>query len=216
MSVGERLAVGLVRGLHGLNGMVRVEMLTDRPEERFRRGAQIFREGSDDALTVASAQPAAPGWLVRFAEISDRSAAESLRDAYLEGVVEPGDELPRGEYYWHEVEGARVLDIEGRELGTVVDVYRAGGAEVFVVRGDAYGEFDLPAVRDFVRIFAPKRGEIVADVGALDLTTVEDRARRPRGRRSSRGQTPPSGAKADPEPQTEANPEPPAEPTGQP
>src|SRR6188768_2912689 len=110
MSVGERLAIGLVRGLHGLDGSVRVEMLTDRPEERFRRGARLFREGSEDALTVAAAQPMAPGWLVRFEEISNRSAAESLRDAYLEGVVEPGDELPRGEYYWHEVEGARVLD----------------------------------------------------------------------------------------------------------
>jgi 16S rRNA processing protein RimM len=187
MTVGERLAVGLVRGLHGLRGAVRVEMLTDRPEDRFRRGAAIFVEGSDAPLTVASAQPSEPGWLVRFEEIPDRTAAESLRDAYLEGVVEPGDELPRGEYYWHEVEGSRVLDTDGRELGIVVDVYRAGGAEVFVVRGEPFGEFDLPAVRDFVRIFAPKRGEIVADVAALELTPAEGRARRPRGRRSSRG-----------------------------
>ena len=27
--------VGLVRGVHGLNGAVRVEILTDRPEARF-------------------------------------------------------------------------------------------------------------------------------------------------------------------------------------
>jgi 16S rRNA processing protein RimM len=189
MSVGERLAVGLVRGLHGLRGAVRVEILTDRPEERFRRGAQVFREGSDEALTVASAQPSEPGWLVRFEEIPDRTAAESLRDAYLEGVVEPGEELPRGEYYWHEVEGARVLDVDGRELGTVVEVYRAGGAEVFVVRGGPYGEFDLPAVRDFVRIFAPKRGEIVADVAGLELTPAQQH--RPPGRRSTRRATQP-------------------------
>jgi 16S rRNA processing protein RimM len=192
MSVGERLAVGLVRGLHGLRGGVRVEILTDRPEERFRRGARIFREGSDRPLTVESAQPSEPGWLVRFEEITDRTAAESLRDAYLEGVVEPGEELPRGEYYWHEVVGSRVVDTDGRELGTVVDVYRAGAAEVFVVRGEPYGEFDLPAVRDFVRIFAPRRGEIVADAAALELTPVQPR--RPRGRRTTRGSTPAADA----------------------
>ena len=33
----ERLVVALVRGVHGLNGAVRAEVLTDRPEELDRR-----------------------------------------------------------------------------------------------------------------------------------------------------------------------------------
>ena len=33
-----RLVVAQVRGLHGLNGAVRVEVLTDRPEARFATG----------------------------------------------------------------------------------------------------------------------------------------------------------------------------------
>lgn len=184
MSAGERLAVGLVRGLHGLQGGVRIEILTDRPEQRFRPGAHLYREGSDRPLTVAWATPAEPGWLVRFEELADRSSVEDLRGAYLEALVEPGEELARGEYYWHEVIGATVVDVDGRTLGTVVDVYRAGGAEVFVVRGDPYGEFDLPAVRDFVRVFAPRRGEIVADLEGLELTAPAPK--RPRGRRSSK------------------------------
>jgi hypothetical protein len=35
------------------------------------------------------------------------------------------------------------------------------------------GEFDLPAVRAFIRVFAPRRGEIVVDAEALDLTPPE-------------------------------------------
>jgi len=54
-------------------------------------------------------------------------------------------------------------------LGTVADVYRAGEAEVVVVRGGPAGEFDLPIVRDIVRAFAPERGEIVVDEAVLDL-----------------------------------------------
>jgi 16S rRNA processing protein RimM len=185
LSAGERLAVGLVRGIHGLRGGLRVEVLTDRPEDRFRPGAVLYREGADQPLTIVSAQPNEPGWLVRFDEVPDRTAAEALRDSYLEVIVSPGEELPRGEYYWHEVEGSQVVSTDGQVLGTVVDVYRAGGAEVFVVRGDTYGEFDLPAVRNFIRIFAPRRGEIVVDAEALDLTPPPPK--RPRGRRSSRG-----------------------------
>ena len=106
---------------------------------------------------------------MRFAEVGDRTAAEALRDVYLEAIVEPGEELPRGEYYWHDVIGSSVTDVDGASLGEVVDIYRAGGAEVLLVRGPA-GELDIPVVRSIVRIFAPKRGEIVVDRAALGLT----------------------------------------------
>jgi hypothetical protein len=65
--------------------------------------------------------------------------------------------------------GTPVSGVDGTALGTVRDVYRSGGAEVFVVDGGDYGEFDVPAVRDFVRVLAPRRGEIVIDAEALDL-----------------------------------------------
>ena len=160
--------VGQVRGFHGLKGTVRVESLTDRPEERFAVGRTLFREGVKAPLTITEAAPDSLGWRLRFAEVTDRTAAESLRDVYLEAVVAPGEELARGEFYWHEVIGARVSNVDGTLLGEVVDVYRAGGAEVVVVRGPV-GEVDVPLVRSVVRIFAPSRGEIVVDGDALGL-----------------------------------------------
>ena len=168
VSVGERLVVGRVRGFHGLKGTVRLESLSDRAEERFAVGRSLFVEGSDTSLTIVEAVQDQVGWRLRFAEVVDRTAAETLRDAYLEAVVGPGEQLPRGEFYWHEVIGARVVSTEGGALGEVVDLYRAGGAEVAVVRGPS-GELDVPLVRAVVRIFAPARGEIVVDVDALGL-----------------------------------------------
>jgi len=168
VTAGERLVVGQVRGFHGLRGTVRVESLTDRPEDRFAVGRTLYREGAAAALTIVDASPDTLGWRLRFAEVPDRTAAESLRDAYLEAVVAPGEELPRGEFYWHEIIGARVSDVDGSDLGEVVDMYRAGGAEVMVVRGTR-GEIDVPVVRAVVRIFAPARGEIVVDGDALGL-----------------------------------------------
>lgn len=173
MSVGERLVVGRVRGFHGLKGTVRLESLTDRAEERFAVGRSLFAEGSDSALTIVEAEPDGLGWRMRFAELPDRTAAETLRDVYLEAVVEPGEQLPRGEFYWHEVIGARVVGVNDEALGEVVDMYRAGGAEVALVRGPL-GELDIPLVRPVVRIFAPARGEIVVDVEALGLDETEE------------------------------------------
>jgi 16S rRNA processing protein RimM len=169
-----RLVVAQVRGLHGLNGAVRVEVLTDRPEARFALGNVLYLEGDARPLTIIAAQPVedGPGWRLRFNEAQDRGAAERLREAYLEIEVDREADLEAGSAYWHEVIGSTVRDSKGESLGTVADVYRAGENEVYVVRGGAVGEFDMPAVRDVITTFAPERREIVVDEGVLDLGGV--------------------------------------------
>ena len=164
--------VALVRGVHGLDGAVRVEVLTDRPEDRFVAGTVLYREGDDRPLTIATAEAVAdgPGWRHPVPRGRPRATAPTrLRGAYLESVVRPDEDLARGSYYWHEVIGTAVRGVDGAELGTVKDIYRVGETEVFTVDGGPYGSFDLPAVRAFIRIFAPRRGEIVVDAESLDL-----------------------------------------------
>jgi 16S rRNA processing protein RimM len=199
--------VALVRGVHGLHGAVRAEVLTDRPEDRFMAGAVLFREADDRPLTIASAEAVAdgPGWRIRFREVATRDAADALRGAYLESVVRPEEDLARGSYYWHEVIGSTVRGVDGTELGTVRDIYRIGETEVFAVEGGTFGPFDLPAVRAFIRIFAPRRGEIVVDAESLDLraprsrTPDPDRPKAPR--RRSRRQTATQPASEPPSPE---------------
>jgi 16S rRNA processing protein RimM len=178
-----------------------VEVLTDRPEDRFVVGAVLYREGDERPLTIAAAEAVAdgPGWRVRFREVATRDAADGLRGVYLESVVRPDEDLARGSYYWHEVIGSAVRGTDGAELGTVKDIYRIGETEVFTVDGGPYGSFDLPAVRAFIRIFAPRRGEIVVDADSLDLRPRRSRdpdparPKAPRRRSGSRSKTgPPS------------------------
>ncbi len=197
--------VALVRGVHGLRGAIRVEVLTDRPEERFVPGAVLYREGGAEPLTIATAEEIVdgPGWRIRFREVTSRDGADTLRGAYLESVVRPEEDLARGTYYWHEVIGTPVRGTDGAELGTVQDIYRIGETEVFVVGDGPVGSFDLPAVRAFIRIFAPRRGEIVVDAEALDLrplrvTTPGERPRAPRrrSRRAEAASSPPPEAPA--------------------
>ncbi len=164
-----RLVVALVRGVHGLRGAVRVEVLTDLPAERFEVGRALYREGDDRPLTIVAGVQEHPGWRLQFAEIGDRDGAEALQGSYLEADVAPASGDAPGSYYWHDVVGAKVRDLDGNELGTVVDVYRVAENEVFVVSGGPGGEFDLPAVRSFIRTFDPRGEGIVVDAEALDL-----------------------------------------------
>jgi 16S rRNA processing protein RimM len=199
----ERLVVALVRGAHGLRGAVRVEILTDHPELRYAPGQVMFREGDDRPLTIdwSSAIADGPGWRVHFREVPNRSSAEELKGIYLESDIGAEAPLARGEYFWHEVIGSTVSGVDGTILGTVMDVYRSGGAEVYTVAGGSYGEFDVPGVRPFVRVFAPRRGEIVIDAEALDLSPPKRRGdgSRPKApRRRSRSPRPA------PEPPTES------------
>jgi len=200
--------------------MVRLEVLTDRPEARFPAGATLYPEGSDRTLTVASASPVAdgPGWWLSLREIRSRAAAETIRDAFLEVEVDRSADLPAGQAYWHEVVGAEVKGSGGRSLGRVADVYRAGEAEVYVVRGGEPGEFDLPAVKGIVVEFAPERGEIVVDEAVLDLggspvdATPHRERRPPRWSRHGKGspdRPAPAGAERDAGPPT-ADPKAPA------
>lgn len=176
--------------------MVRVEVLTDRPEDRFAPGKVLHLEGSPKPLTIVDAAPVedGPGWRLRFREVPSRNASERLRDAYLETEVDRTTDLEPGAAYWHEVVGASVVGLGGDVLGSVADVYRAGEAEVYVVRGGPAGDFDLPVVRDIVKEFAPREGRIVVDEAVLDLggAPVDGRAeqaprRRPRWSRHGKG-----------------------------
>lgn len=184
----ERVAVGLVRGLHGLRGAVRVEVLSDEPA-RFALGSVLYLEGDDRPLTIAWTGPAKPGLLVRFEELASRESAERLRDRYLEVV--PEAPLPAGRYYWHQLQGLAVTTTTGQDLGTVVDVFRAGEGEVYVVRGGGLGEILVPAVKNVVVELDPEAGRMVVDPVALDLPDKPPRRRRrhasnPRERKAAR------------------------------
>jgi 16S rRNA processing protein RimM len=205
-----------VRGFRGLHGHVRVELLTDRPEDRFTVGGVLYPEGSAEGFTIAEATPVAdgPGWWLRFRELPSREMAETVRDVYLE-IEAPEEEREPGRWFFHELVGLAVRSTSGEDLGTVTDIYRAGGAEVFVVRGPR-GELDVPGVRGIVTELAPENGEMIVDLEALDMDArpVEDddyvRPRDRRPRKQSKGPKgpaqPPKGTGPVRKPEAKASP----------
>ena len=142
----ERLAVARVLGAKGLAGSLRIEALTDHPE-RLTAGESVWIEDETEPRAILEA-----GWggrvpVLRLEGISDRAAAERLVGRYLEA---PANDLPADTYYWHQLIGLAAVDEAGAELGTVVEIFRAGENEVYRIEGPD-GELLVPALHDVVR-----------------------------------------------------------------
>jgi 16S rRNA processing protein RimM len=160
----ERLAVARVLGAKGLAGSLRIETLTDRPE-RLAAGASIWVEEEATPRTIVEAEWGGRVPVLRLDGISDRAAAERLVGRYLEA---PAYALPAGTYYWHELIGLVAVDDAGVELGTVVEIFRAGENEVYRIEGSS-GELLVPALRDVVRSIDLASGRMVVRYEAEEV-----------------------------------------------
>jgi 16S rRNA processing protein RimM len=127
----ERLEVGRVGKPHGLRGDVTVVMLTDR-EERTTPGARLFAD--DREVEVQTARRQRQGWVIHFAGVDDRDAAEALRGAVLRAEPLPAldDEL-----YPDDLLGCEVRDRAGTSFGTVTAIEANPAHDLLVLDGGA-------------------------------------------------------------------------------
>lgn len=162
------MAVGRVGRAHGVTGEVSVAPLTDEPARRFAEGATLtagLPGGGTRSLVVAGTRPHGDRWLLRFAGVPDRTAAEGLGGAVLTALVAPGEQAgDPDEFFDHQLVGAAALDRAGRTLGTVTDVLHHAAQDLLVVAPTGGGEDVLvPFVAAFVPTVDPASRRVVLD-----------------------------------------------------
>jgi 16S rRNA processing protein RimM len=140
------LLAGRIGKPHGISGEVYVERISDDPA-RFAAGSRLVHSDGR-RLVVESSRSHRTRFLVKFAGIDDRSAAEQLRGAIYVGTDEVRD-LNAGEFWEHELIGCAVVDVRGRELGRVEGVI-PGPAQDLLSISTARGERMVPLVGDIV------------------------------------------------------------------
>ncbi len=135
---------------HGIRGEVSCELLTDIPD-RLVAGTPVMLGGRP--TTVASSRAHQGRLLVRFEDVTDRTAAELLRG--LEVRAAPLEPAEHEVYFAHELVGMRVVDTEGVDLGSVralVDLPDAAEYDLLEVERVDGSRWLLPAVDDYVGI----------------------------------------------------------------
>jgi 16S rRNA processing protein RimM len=153
-----------VAAVKGLAGVLKIESLTDFPE-RLSPGTEVYLDGDSEPVRIAEVNWAGRVPSLRLDGVSTREAAAALVGRYLEL---PARELPEGSYYWHQLEGLRVVDVAGAEVGELVEVFRAGENEVYRVVG-AGSEVLVPALRSVVREIDLAAGRMVIDYDVEEL-----------------------------------------------
>ena len=140
-----RLAVARIIGAKGLAGAVRVELLTDWPE-RLVPGTQLWLDGASEPMRIVRVETGGRVPVLHLDGITSRQAAEAAVGRHLEA---PARSLPADTYYWDDLVGLRVEEPDGTPVGELVEIFRAGGNEVYRIVGDA-GERLVPALRSAV------------------------------------------------------------------
>ncbi len=133
----EMVLLGHVSGVFGVQGWVKVFSET-RPVEAIGRYKRWFlgRQGQWRECKVLGFRPNGRGLVARLEGVDGRDGAQALLGQEI--AVRQGD-LPRtarGEYYWRDLVGCRVVNAEGVDLGTVSHLVETGANDVLVVLGE--------------------------------------------------------------------------------
>ncbi|MFR9674584.1 ribosome maturation factor RimM [Streptomyces sp. TR06-5] len=147
-----QLVVARVGRAHGIRGEVTVEVRTDEPELRLAPGARLATDPpSVGPLTIESGRVHSGRLLLRFAGVTDRTAAEALRNTLLVAEVDP-EERPEDpeEFYDHQLVDLDVLTRDGHAVGRVEEVAHLPAQDLLVVRRPDGGEALIPFVTEIV------------------------------------------------------------------
>ena len=133
-----RILMGRIHGAFGVRGELKLESFSDPPEAILGYRPLTLRtaQGQERELEGARGRASPKGIVLRLPGVEDRDAAEALRGAEL---YVPRSALPPpapGEYYWVDLEGLRVVNTAGVDLGVVSHLFSTGANDVLVARGD--------------------------------------------------------------------------------
>lgn len=132
------VVVGRITTVHGVKGWVKVHSFTDTEENIFQYPPWWLKTTDGwQELKIDEYRTTSKGLLVHIVGVDDRDLARKFcqRDIAVEKAQFP--ELDQGEYYWHQLEGLRVVTLQGIQLGIVTGIMETGSNDVLEVKGDS-------------------------------------------------------------------------------
>jgi 16S rRNA processing protein RimM len=133
------VTLAAVAGAHGVTGEVRLKLFAESLDSLKRH--KSYNGGT---LTLKSLRAHKGGAIARFAEITDRNAAEALRGQLL---TIPRLDLPplaEGEYYHSDLIGLACVSTDGTELGTCIAVENFGAGDILEIEKPDKKRFMVP------------------------------------------------------------------------
>ena len=142
----EKVLLGLINGLFGVKGWVKVYSYT-RPRIKIIDYQHWYLDDDlDHPIRVEEGRSQKGGVVVKLEGINDRDSAVELLDRKIWIAGEQLTPLPKNEYYWYQLIGLEVLDTEKKLLGSIKDLIETGANDVMIVRGKDKAEHLIPYI----------------------------------------------------------------------
>jgi 16S rRNA processing protein RimM len=158
---GRLVALGRVVSTHGVRGELRLLPYTF-PCQTLRPGLTVWIQGKLGPgcfYTIASIRPHEPVLLIKLQGVDSLTQARDLRETVVsveEHLLAP---LHDSEFYYYQVIGLKVYTREGKQIGTITQVFFSGGHDVWVVR-QGKEEYLIPVTEEIVRTIDLPGGQV--------------------------------------------------------
>lgn len=135
MSVNSETVMGKITSVYGVKGWVKVFSYTQPKENLLKYKVWDLRKnGRDQQVKVLQCKVHGNGMVAHLEGYSDRERSKELADSLIMLDVEALPELDSGEFYWHQLEGLKVLTANGVLLGKVSHLMETGANDVLVIK----------------------------------------------------------------------------------
>ena len=162
----KKVIMARIGKIHGLKGWVRLNSFTSPAENLLDYHDFYLRQnGQEKPLRLEEYRQQADKLLGKFEGFDDPETARQLtgQDLYL-----PSEELPalgQDEYYWHELQGLTVVNLQQQRYGKVARLMETGANDVLIVKPDAESVDDrerlIPYLKDSVIKSVDKNAGII-------------------------------------------------------
>lgn len=131
------VVMGRIGAPYGIKGWVKLISFTDPVDNLLEYRHFWIADGADrKQIEIDEARPQGAGLIghIKGCDVREATRAYTGLDLLI-----PKEELPELDegYYWHELEGLRVVNLEGEDLGVLDHLMDTGANDVMVLRGDA-------------------------------------------------------------------------------
>jgi 16S rRNA processing protein RimM len=158
------VVMGRVGAPYGVSGWIKVQTLTEVVDSLLGYPCWWLGHGDDwRKYKLLEGRVHGTGLVARIAGIADRNAAAQIRgqSIALRRVELPPP--PDGEYYWADLIGLSVVNLQGENLGQVAEIFSTGASDVVIVRGER--ERLIPFVAPVLVQVELERERLVVDWG---------------------------------------------------
>jgi 16S rRNA processing protein RimM len=166
------LELGRIGAPYGIKGWVHVQSFTSPPEKLLKYRTWTLttaRDGPAPDLAAAPAhkvlegRPQGSGVVARLEGVEDRDRAALLQGSIISVARSEMPKLRRREFYQADLIGLSVTNLEGADLGKVMQFVQMPGGDVMVVRAGSGHEHWVPATKAHLAKVDLAAGQVVVD-----------------------------------------------------